>query len=80
MLPSNARPAHRRLRKKLAEMDSWNENSTLNRVIEGGADLGIIASGAVFLHAREAAPHAKFFKLGMTHPLPSMPFVVSSIA
>jgi indolepyruvate ferredoxin oxidoreductase alpha subunit len=70
MLPSNARPAHRRLRKKLAEMDSWNENSTLNRVIEGGADLGIIASGAVFLHAREAAPHAKFFKLGMTHPLP----------
>ena len=51
-------------------MDSWNENSTLNRVIEGGADLGIIASGAVFLHAREAAPHAKFFKLGMTHPLP----------
>jgi len=70
MLPSNARPAHRRLRKKLTEIDAWNENSTLNRVIEGNVELGIIASGAAFLHAREAAPHAKFFKLGMTHPLP----------
>jgi indolepyruvate ferredoxin oxidoreductase alpha subunit len=70
MLPSNARLAHRRLRKKLTEIDAWNENSTLNRVIEGNVELGIIASGAAFLHAREAAPHAKFFKLGMTHPLP----------
>src|ERR1017187_1307413 len=70
MIPSNARPAHRRLRKKLAEIDAWNENSTLNRVIEGDIGLGIIASGAAFLHAREAAPHAKFLKLGMTYPLP----------
>ena len=70
MIPSNARPAHRRLRKKLAEIDAWNEISQLNRVIDGDASLGIIASGAAFLHAREAAPQAMFLKLGMTTPLP----------
>ncbi len=70
MLPSNARPAHRRLRNKLAEIDAWNETSPLNRIIEGDTSLGIIASGAAFLHAREAAPQARFLKLGMTNPLP----------
>ena len=70
MIPSNARPAHRRLRKKLAEIDAWNEISQLNRVIDGDASLGIIASGAAFLHAREAAPQAMVLKLGMTNPLP----------
>jgi len=32
--------------------------------------LGIITSGVSFAHAREAAPAASVFKLGMTHPLP----------
>ena len=30
MIPSNARPAHRRLRQKLAEMAQWNEACALN--------------------------------------------------
>ena len=70
MIPSNAKPAHRRLRKKLVEIDAWNEFSPLNRLLPGDPALGIITSGVAFLHAREAAPDASFLKLGMTHPLP----------
>jgi indolepyruvate ferredoxin oxidoreductase alpha subunit len=70
MVPGHARPAHRRLRQKLAEMAEWNEDCALNRLVPGGPALGIIASGISFMHAREAAPEASVLKLGFTHPLP----------
>ena len=68
MIPAYARPAHRRLREKLAEIAAWNEASGPNRRVEGGAALGIIASGVAFMHVREAAPEAAMLKLGMTYP------------
>ena len=71
MVPAHARPAHRRLRKKLAEIEQWNVTQGPNRVHEGSTrDLGIIASGIAAVHAMEAAPEAALLKLGMTHPLP----------
>jgi len=70
MVPGNARPAHRRLRAKLAEIAQWNENSALNTVKAGSKDLGLITSGVCYLHAREAAPEASILKLGMTYPIP----------
>jgi len=70
MIPSNARPAHRRLRAKLTELLAWNEKSELNKVIAGDPALGIITSGVSFLHAREVMPAASFLKLAVTHPLP----------
>jgi indolepyruvate ferredoxin oxidoreductase alpha subunit len=70
MVPMHARPAHRRLRNKLAEMAAWNETCPLNRIIPGDQTLGIIASGVTCMHVREAAPEATILKLGMTHPLP----------
>jgi indolepyruvate ferredoxin oxidoreductase, alpha subunit len=70
MIPANARPAHRRLRQKLAEIDAWNETCSLNREVAGDKKLGIITSGISFMHAREAAPDASVLKLGFTHPLP----------
>ena len=70
LIPANARPAHRRLRQKLAEMAEWSESTPLNRVLPGDTQLGIITSGISFMHAREAAPDASFLKLGFTHPLP----------
>ncbi len=70
MIPANARPAHRRLRRKLAEIAAWNENCPLNRVVEGDRKLGIITSGVTFMHVREAAPNATVLKLGLTYPLP----------
>jgi indolepyruvate ferredoxin oxidoreductase alpha subunit len=69
MIPAHARPAHRRLRQKLAEIEQWSEECSLNQVIEGERGLGIIASGVTFLHAREASPAASMLKLGVTYPL-----------
>lgn len=70
MIPAYARPAHRRLRQKLAEMEQWNEKCPLNTVTPGSKLLGIITSGISFMHAREVAPDASVLKLGFTHPLP----------
>ncbi|MCL5098054.1 MAG: thiamine pyrophosphate-dependent enzyme [Candidatus Omnitrophica bacterium] len=70
MIPAYARPAHRRLRVKLAEISAWNETSPLNSVIPGEGAEGIITSGISFMHAREAAPGASIMKVGLTYPLP----------
>ena len=70
MIPIYARGAHRRLRKKLAEIAQWNEQSDLNCVVEGSRTLGIVTSGISYVHCREAAPEARVLKLGLTHPLP----------
>jgi indolepyruvate ferredoxin oxidoreductase alpha subunit len=73
MIPANARPAHRRLRAKLAEIAAWGEECALNRVEPGSgpaADLGIVTSGVSYLHAAEAAPGAAFLKIGLVNPLP----------
>ena len=70
MIPAYARPAHRRLREKLARILEWNEAEGPNRETDGDRSLGIITSGISFMHAREAAPEAAVLKLGMTYPLP----------
>lgn len=71
MVPGHARPAHRRLRQKLAQIALWNETEGPNRPVEGpSSEIGIIASGVAYQHAREAAPQASFFKVGMSYPLP----------
>ena len=70
MVPANARPAHRRMRKRLAEIAAWNETAEINRVLEGDGELGIITSGISAMHAREAAPDARILKLAVTYPLP----------
>ncbi len=70
MVPAHARPAHRRLRKKLAEIEEWNVENGPNWTIPGSENLGLIASGVAAMHALEAAPEAALLKLGMTHPLP----------
>ncbi len=62
MIPAYARPAHRRLRRKLAEIAAWNETSGLWRR-SGEGSLGIITSGIGYVHAREAAPEASILKL-----------------
>jgi indolepyruvate ferredoxin oxidoreductase alpha subunit len=70
MIPAYARPAHRRLREKLARIEEWNDAEGPNRLAEGDRSLGIITSGITFMHAREAAPEAAVLKLGLTYPLP----------
>ncbi len=70
MIPAHARPAHRRLRAKLAEIAAWGETCALNREEAGDPKLGIIASGISYMHVAEAAPGASILKLGLVNPLP----------
>ena len=71
MIPANARPAHRRLRAKLAEIAQFAEGASLNRLQEGDPKLGIVTAGVTYFHAAEAAPAASFLKLGMVYPFPT---------
>lgn len=70
MIPAYAKPAHHRLRAKLAEITAWNETEGPVRLDAGDAALGIISTGVSAVHAREAAPAASHLTVGMTYPLP----------
>jgi len=70
MIPAYAKPAHRRMRKNIADIAAWNDAEGLNQLIPGSSSLGIITSGAAFQYVREAAPEASVLKLGVTYPLP----------
>ncbi len=70
MIPGYARPAHKALRGKLAEMEAWNNTDGPNPIFGDSTKLGIIANGVAALHVLEAAPDAKVFKIGMVYPLP----------
>jgi indolepyruvate ferredoxin oxidoreductase, alpha subunit len=64
MIPANARPAHRRLRQKLAEIAGVERTTVRSTGSSRRNQLGIITSGISFMHAREAAPKASVLKLG----------------
>jgi len=70
MIPAFARPAHQRLRKKLAEIQAWNEAEGPQVAIAGGTELGIITSGIAYQHVVEAVPGASVLKIGMSYPPP----------
>lgn len=70
MIPAYARPAHRRLREKLAQAAEYAEHCPQTLVEKKSASLGIIASGVAVAHAREAAPEASILQLGFSYPLP----------
>ncbi len=70
MIPAYAKPAHLRLRQKLAEIAAWNETEGPHQLTAGDARLGIVATGIAAVHAREAAPEASQLTVGLTYPLP----------
>ncbi len=70
MIPAYARPAHRRLRQKLAGLQAWGEGSALTVWTKGSSELGIVSAGVAARHAREAAPEASLLELKLLHPLP----------
>ncbi|MBB1089684.1 thiamine pyrophosphate-binding protein [Rhodopseudomonas palustris] len=70
MIPAYAKPAHRRLRDKLAAIAAWNDAEGPVEDSGGSANCGIIATGVAAMHAREAAPTVRHLTVGMTYPLP----------
>jgi indolepyruvate ferredoxin oxidoreductase alpha subunit len=70
MVPQYARLRNRLVLERLEKLRVRAEESPLNVLEAGTADVGIIASGIAYAYAREAFPKAWFLKLGMSHPLP----------
>ncbi len=70
MIPAYARPAHHKMRERLARAAAWAENSPLTIREDRGSRIGIIANGISAAHAREAAPDASILQLGLSYPLP----------
>jgi indolepyruvate ferredoxin oxidoreductase alpha subunit len=70
MVPGYARPAHKKLRARLAEVQRAHEASPLNVWKKGSRALGIVTSGVTWEHVQEAAPEASAFRIGTVHPLP----------
>jgi indolepyruvate ferredoxin oxidoreductase alpha subunit len=70
MIPAHARARNRVVLERLEKLRARSEESSLNVLEAGSADLGIIASGIAYTYCREAFPQAWFLKLGMSHPLP----------
>ena len=73
LLPRFSRPLHASLLERVARLRAYAEASPLTRVESGAgafARIGVIASGAAYISAREALPGATYLKLGVVHPLP----------
>lgn len=70
MMPANARRRRLDADVREAELIAFAEQTELNRVEMRSADIGVICSGAVYQHVREALPEASTLKLGMSWPLP----------
>ncbi|MDD3119538.1 MAG: thiamine pyrophosphate-dependent enzyme, partial [Victivallales bacterium] len=70
MVPAFARIAHRKLRRKLAEIQAYGETAMTTETPGRNRTLGIIASGISYQHCRDAAPDAGILKVNMPYPTP----------
>lgn len=70
MIPGYARPAHHKLREKLARLAAFAEETSLNVETRGDRKLGIVTAGVTARHVREAAPGASVLELKTIYPLP----------
>lgn len=70
MMPAFAKGRRTVQLERIASMEDWVETCPYNETFDGCNEIGIICSGAVYQHVREAVPDASVLKLGVTYPLP----------
>ncbi|NLM06457.1 MAG: indolepyruvate ferredoxin oxidoreductase subunit alpha [Tissierellia bacterium] len=72
LVPANAKERHRVMEEeRLPALKKYSEETHLNKEVIFNTDIGIIASGACYLHAREVmGENASYLKLGMPFPFP----------
>ncbi len=70
MVPAHARERRENADGRTAGLVEYAEHSDLNRVEMRGRETGVVCSGAVYQHVREALPEASILKLGLSWPLP----------
>lgn len=71
MMPANAKRRRVDLDRRIGLALAVSEvEDDLNRIEWRDRDLGVITSGVVYTHLREAMPGASVLKLGLSYPLP----------
>ena len=71
MMPGNAKKRHIVVEEHLAALREFAETTSLNRVEQNGASVGIITAGNCYNYAKEAfGKRADYLKLGLINPLP----------
>lgn len=71
MLPAFAKPKHYKVEERMQELAVWADEADINVLEDNHAEIGVIASGAVYQYAKEAlGDTVSYLKLGMVHPLP----------
>ena len=71
MMPGMARRRHPLVEERTKALAAFAETTELNRVEEGGKEIGIITSSTSYQYAKEVfGDSASILKLGMVNPLP----------
>jgi indolepyruvate ferredoxin oxidoreductase, alpha subunit len=70
LLPQYARGRHVSLEERMKKLEEYGNTASVNKIIEGKKNFGVIADGIAFEYAREVFPKASFLKLGMVWPFP----------
>jgi indolepyruvate ferredoxin oxidoreductase alpha subunit len=70
MMPAFAKKRRKVADKRVADLKEYASKSPITRAEYRDKGIGIICSGVVYEHVREAMPDASTLKLGITFPLP----------
>ena len=70
MMPAFAKPRRKVQLERIEKLKAWAEECPFNEVVERGAEIGVVCTGAVYQHVLDALPEASVLKLGLTWPLP----------
>jgi len=73
-VPEAARVMHKNLVEKIADIREESNNSPLNKIIDNGATVGIIASGGAYNYVADVVRQnnikVNILKIGFSHPYP----------
>jgi indolepyruvate ferredoxin oxidoreductase alpha subunit len=70
MMPAMAKARRVDLDQRLKALEDLAEQCSCNSIEIRDPSVGVVCSGVVYQHVREALPSASTFKLGLTYPLP----------
>lgn len=70
MMPAMAKARRVDLDQRLKALEDLAEQCSCSEVEIRDPAVGVVCSGVVYQHVREALPNASTFKLGLTYPLP----------
>lgn len=69
MMPAFAKGRRKVQIERVSQLTQWAGSCPFNRIERRSSRMGVICSGAVYQHVRDALPDASVLKLGVTWPL-----------